>query len=166
VEEQASIAVEGCQACGVCAAVCPAGAINMGRLDNEEFMSSLGVLPAGKDVVLFACQGTCIDSPELAGLDEDPALGRVWVVEIPTAGALRLEWLLKAFESGAAGVAVVACGAGRCRYAEGTVSPEGVVLRAKSLLKDIGIPPERLLCRRPGEDEGLAGLLKAFVLGL
>jgi len=166
VEEQASIAVEGCQACGVCAAICPAGAINMGRLDNEKFLSSLGALPAGKDVVLFACQGSCIDRPELAGLDDDPALGRVWAVEIPTAGALRLEWLLKAFESGAAGVAVVACGAGRCRYAEGTVSPEGVVLRAKSLLKNIGIPPERLLYRRPDEDDDLAGLLKDFVLGL
>jgi NADPH-dependent glutamate synthase beta subunit-like oxidoreductase/coenzyme F420-reducing hydrogenase delta subunit len=166
VEEQASIAVEGCQACGVCAAVCPAGAINMGRLDNEKFLNLLGTLPAGKDVVLFACQGTCIDRPELAGLDDDPALGRVWVVEIPTAGALRLEWLLKAFESGAAGVAVVACGAGSCRYAEGTVTPEGIVLRARVLLKNIGIQPERLLCCRPGEDESLAGLLKEFVLGL
>jgi NADPH-dependent glutamate synthase beta subunit-like oxidoreductase/coenzyme F420-reducing hydrogenase delta subunit len=166
VDEQASIAVEGCQACGVCAAVCPAGAINMVRLDNEGFLSSLSTLPAGKDVVLFACQGTCIDRPELADLDNEPALGRVWVVEIPTIGALRLEWLLKAFESGAAGVAVVACGAGSCRYAEGSVSPEGIVLRASNMLQSIGIPPERLLYCRPDAGEGLAGLLKDFVRGL
>ncbi len=166
VDEQASIAVEGCQACGVCAAVCPAGAINMVRLDNEEFLSSLGTLPAGKDVVLFACQGTCIDRPELADLDHEPALGRVRVVEIPTIGALRLEWLLKAFESGAAGVAVVACGAGSCRYAEGAVSPQGIVLRARHMLQSIGIPPERLLYCRPDTGESLAGLLKDFVLRL
>jgi formate dehydrogenase beta subunit len=164
VEEQASIAVEGCQACGVCAAVCPAGAINMLRLDNETFLRSLGTLFSGKDVILFACQGSCIDRPELAGLDEDPAFGRVRLVEIPTAGALRLEWLLKAFESGAAGVAVVACGAGQCRYAEGTVFPEDIVLRARKMLRDIGIPPERLFCCRLDEDEDLAGLLKKFVL--
>lgn len=166
VDEQASIAVEGCQACGVCAAVCPAGAINMVRLDNEEFLSSLGTLPAGKDVVLFACQGTCIDRPELADLDNEPAFGRVRVVEIPTIGALRLEWLLKAFESGAAGVAVVACGAGSCRYAEGAVSPEGIVLRASHMLQSIGIPPERLLYCRPDAGESLSDLLKAFVLRL
>jgi NADPH-dependent glutamate synthase beta subunit-like oxidoreductase/coenzyme F420-reducing hydrogenase delta subunit len=166
VDEQASIAVEGCQACGVCAAVCPAGAINMVRLDNEEFLSALGTLPAGKDVVLFACQGTCIDRPELADLDNVPALRRVRVVEIPTIGALRLEWLLKAFESGAAGVAVVACSAGSCRYAEGAVSPEGIVLRTSHMLQGIGIPPERLLYCRPDAGEGLAGLLKDFVLRL
>lgn len=162
VGEHSSISVEGCQACGVCAAVCPAGAINLACLDEKEF--SLEV--ASDDVAVFACQSSCIDRPGLAGLDNDPILARARVVEIPTAGALRLEWLLKAFENGAAGVAVVACGAGRCRYAAGTPSAEGVVLRARNLLQVAGIPPERLFYCRPGDDDDVSGLLKDFVLRL
>lgn len=166
VGEHAGISVEGCQACGVCAAVCPAGAVNLAGLDVKKFLSMLDALSSAKDVTVFACQGSCIDSPDLAGFDNDSALARVRLVEISTVGALRLEWLLKAFENGAAGVAVVACGAGQCRYAEGPVSPEGVISRARKLLQAAGIPPERLYYCRPGEDDDLVGLLRDFVLGM
>ncbi|MFX4262535.1 FAD-dependent oxidoreductase [Pelotomaculum propionicicum] len=166
VGEHAGISVEGCQACGVCAAVCPAGAVSLACLDEKKLMSSLETVSPVKDVAVFACQGSCIDKPDLAGLDNDPDLARLRVVEIPTAGALRLEWLLKAFENGAAGVAVVGCGAGRCRYAEGAVSAEGVVSRARHLLQSAGIPPERLIYCRMETDVYLEGVLKDFVLRL
>lgn len=166
VVEHAIISVEGCQACGVCAAVCPAGAVNLVCLDENKFLGSLEVAAPGKDVVVFACQGSCIDRPDLAAFNNDNGLARARVVEIPTEGSLRLEWLLKAFENGAAGVAVVGCGAGRCRYAKGTVSAAGVVSRARNLLQSAGIPPERLFYCRPGNDDDLAGLLKEFVLRL
>ncbi|MDD4334164.1 MAG: FAD-dependent oxidoreductase [Desulfotomaculaceae bacterium] len=162
----ARISVEGCQACGVCAAVCPAGAINLACLDDKEFLRSLELFSINKDVVVFAGQGFCIDKAGQAAFDKDPALARVRLVEIPTADALRLEWLLKVFENGAAGVAVVACGAGRRRHAEGNATVEGVISRARNLLQAAGISPERLFFCRPGEDDDVSGLLKDFVLQL
>ncbi|MGI5941851.1 MAG: hydrogenase iron-sulfur subunit [Pelotomaculaceae bacterium] len=41
-----------------------------------------------------------------------PGTGRPLVIELPTTGALRLEWILEAFEAGAAEVAVLACRSG------------------------------------------------------
>ncbi len=142
VKEHAGIAVEGCQACGTCAAACPAGAITVGTIDEERLLSLLDS-PAIKDnIVVFACKGAYVNFQR-----------QVCLVQIPTAGALRLEWILKAFESEALGVAVVACGDDRCRHVDGTAIMEGVVARARGLLERIGIPPDRLYYCRPGEVE-------------
>lgn len=47
----------------------------------------------------------------------------------------RLEWVLRAFENGTAGVAVVACREGRCLYKGGPSTLTGVIARAGDLLK-------------------------------
>jgi len=166
VEGRASMPVEGCQACGICAAACPAGAITIGVLDEGAVLSSLGPISINESVTIFTCRGTCVDSVNLEGLKKTPGLVGAHIVEIPTAGALRLEWLLTAFENGATGVAVVACGADQCRFAGGAAPLEGVVTRARGILGSIGIPPERLYYCRPGEGEDPVHLLSGFAGGL
>ncbi|MEG3072175.1 MAG: FAD-dependent oxidoreductase [Peptococcaceae bacterium] len=164
VKDHAIISVEGCQACGVCAAVCPAGAISLTSLDNKEFLRLLKPFSANKDVALFACGGSGIDRLDQAGFDRDQVLARVRIIEVPTPGSLRLEWLLKVFENGAAGVVIVACeGAGWNRHAEGVNTIEGTILRARNLLQAVNIQPERLFYCRPGSHDELMDLLKNFV---
>lgn len=156
VEEHARISVEGCLACGVCAAACPAGAITLEALDeitvnisNESYL------------VIFACREVCT-SITRKKLKNISALYESRLVEIPTAGALRLEWILEAFEKGAAGVAVAACGPGQCRHPGGSASCKGVLERARTLMAQLGIPSERLYYCQQDEGEDLIPLLENY----
>lgn len=163
VDGHASMPVESCQACGICAAVCPAQAIDIGVLDEEAILRTLNSLSIEGKVAVFACRAACVDSPGPAGLDEAPDLGQTCIVEMPSTGMLRLEWLLKAFENGAAGVAVVACGKDQCRCYGGPELLESVMARAGELLSAAGISPKRLYhCRLAGGESPVI-LLKEFI---
>ncbi|NLJ76453.1 MAG: FAD-dependent oxidoreductase [Peptococcaceae bacterium] len=164
VGDHAIISVEGCLVCGVCAAVCPAGAINLPSLDNKEFQGLLAPFSPNKDVALFACGGSEIDRLDQADFNRDQVFARMRIIKVPTPGSLRLEWLLKVFENGAAGVVIVASeGAGWNRHAEGANTIEGTILRARNLLRAVSIPQGRLFYCRPGNHDELMDSLKNFV---
>ena len=161
--DRAVIPVENCQACGTCAACCPAGAITFGLLDEARLDELLEVSLLKHNIAVFACGGLWIE--DLHREDKkrlSPGLPRKRLVRVPTADALRLEWILKAFESGAAGVAVLACGENQCRYLGGRGVLEGVVSRARNLLRFIGIAPERFYYCRPGAGEDPVAMLDVF----
>ncbi|NPV73529.1 MAG: FAD-dependent oxidoreductase [Pelotomaculum sp.] len=163
---QAVMPVEGCLACGICASVCPAGAIAVEKVD----MAAGPHLPldgrlAGK-VAVFTCLGACEERLELDALKKNGGQPGLHVIEMPAAGALRLEWILNAFENGAAGAAVIACGAGECCHPGGTAYAQGVVARARSILEQAGVAPERLCCLRPDGERDAASLLAGFIEGL
>ncbi|MFA4885163.1 MAG: FAD-dependent oxidoreductase [Desulfotomaculaceae bacterium] len=162
VDGHASMPVESCQACGICAAVCPAQAIEIGVLDEEAILLKLDSLCLKGKVAVFTCRAACVDSPDLAELGETPDLKQTCIIEMPSAGMLRLEWLLKAFENGAAGVAVVVCGKDQCRCYGGFELLEGVIARAGELLSAAGIRPEQLYHRRLAGGESPVSLLREF----
>ncbi len=166
VTGRAGIPLESCLACGICAASCPAGAITVGVLDGEDVLSTLGPLALRENVAVFACRGACSANPGLTDPGKTPALARACIIRVPTAGAVRLEWLLRAFENGAAGVAIVSCGNGQCCYAGGTTPLDKVISRARGLLSSAGIPPKRFYWCRTGEGKDPAALLAGFIDGL
>lgn len=159
VEGYASMPVEGCLACGVCAAVCPASAIHIGGLGEEVLLRALNAPSLNGKLAVFTCGG----GPSLADLRTTPGFERMGVIELPTTNALRLEWLLKAFENGAAGVAVVAWEEDQYRHPGGLEHLERVLSRTRELLSSVGIPPERLYYCRPAQVQNPVCLLKEFI---
>jgi hypothetical protein len=79
---------------------------------------------------------------------------------IPCTGRLQPEHILKAFESGARLVCVVACSEDNCHHLEGSKRCARRVEYVRGILAEVGLGPERLvLCHLPGsaaEDMALA----------
>jgi coenzyme F420-reducing hydrogenase delta subunit len=75
---------------------------------------------------------------------------------------MQLQWILSAFENGAAGVVVIGCSEGECRYSGGDELLKSLIDRAKNLLESVGLSPEKLYYLLPEEGTDPASLLAGF----
>ena len=66
------------------------------------------------------------------------------IVRVPCTGKVDVKYLLDAFENDADGVLVAGCLEGDCHYMTGNLRARRRVERAKSILAEIGIDPQRL----------------------
>jgi formate dehydrogenase beta subunit len=139
----AAISIENCQACGLCAAVCPANAISLQILPEGKIKNLLK--EAHSTLVVF----TCLDStnwPETPErLIEAQGHKNFKLFRLPSTGALRLSWILEAIEKGAQGVAVITCRQEQCRFHGCLDHTRNLITRAKNLLEEIDLDPSLLL---------------------
>jgi len=86
------------------------------------------------------------------------------MVRIPCAGRISKALLLRCFEMGAHGVALVGCRAGSCRYGAGSSNAEDHVADARGILELLGLGKERLRLATflPDEPEQLLSFLQDF----
>ena len=158
VGERAGIAPEKCLVCGLCAVSCPAGAIS---LDN-------GVLPQTGDfagepgkITAFICRGVC-SGINLTALSADPDLkNKLHLIEIPTAGAIKLEWILAAFENMASAVAIIGCPPEQCRHPVDNAGCLAVYQRAKTICAEIGLSEDQLRYHTAQGDAALTAWLRS-----
>ena len=68
----------------------------------------------------------------------------VKLVRLPCTGKTDIQYLLDAFDQGADGVYIVACSLGNCHHVRGNERGRARVERAKKILENVGIEPERL----------------------
>ncbi|MFC2008368.1 hydrogenase iron-sulfur subunit [Chloroflexota bacterium] len=61
------------------------------------------------------------------------------VIPLPCSGKVDILYLMKAFETGADGVAIVACKQGECRYLEGNLRARKRVEAVDGLLEELGL---------------------------
>ena len=66
------------------------------------------------------------------------------IIRIPCTGKIDELHMLKAFQKGADGVAVVGCLEGSCHYAKGNIRARARVERVRSMLKEAGLEGDRV----------------------
>ncbi|NLZ28943.1 MAG: FAD-dependent oxidoreductase [Firmicutes bacterium] len=147
-----NIRKEQCQACGLCMGICPAVAIEFRSDYIEEAASRIESVSRGKDgkeaVVVFSCAYGAYADPAFTQkyiLNKDTDLG---VVRFPCVSKVDSLHILKAFEAGAERVVVVGCedeDNGDCPFRDTFFWGERRVQRAREVLGEIGIAPERVI---------------------
>ena len=103
---------------------------------------------SGHDIVVYVCHnaGAKTPSPSPARRAGGPAVGaKAAVREVPCSGKTDVVYLLRAFEGGARGVAIITCPLGECRLSEGNYRAQVRVRHVGQLLDEIGLGHERLI---------------------
>jgi len=99
---------------------------------------------------LFCCS-TRIDLEDLERSFTGQNGCEVRVVSLPCSGKVDKLYLVKAFEMGADGVAVVTCGKGECRYLEGNLRARKRSEAVDALLGEIGMGKGRVAVIQLGD---------------
>jgi coenzyme F420-reducing hydrogenase delta subunit/NAD-dependent dihydropyrimidine dehydrogenase PreA subunit len=144
VTSVSEIRPEYCQACGLCAPECPGEAISMVSYDVREprnnMPSVVGAINPGRQepvVVAFMCT-------HHVGVLGFNVPKNVKTVPVHCTSRVDVLDILRAFESGADGVAVVRCDGGTCKYRDIEPRVKARVKRAQDLLGALKIEPGRI----------------------
>ena len=148
----ASMAVEQCQACGACAAECPASAIDLeGFLLSDVHKELEETFAKKKSSVLgFLCQ---------TGKDVD--FGSANIIRVKCPIRLRQETLLKPFELGAKKVFVICHKDSSCRYIEGPRYTKRRVGYLKEMLDNMGVGGENIEVFQKSDKDEILKFVKA-----
>jgi coenzyme F420-reducing hydrogenase delta subunit len=95
-------------------------------------------------ILAFCCHYCAYAAADMAGSMRLQYPSNVRVLRLPCTGKLEVDYLLAAFERGVDGVMVAGCLEGGCHFLEGNLRARKRVERAKQILGEIGIEPERL----------------------
>ena len=157
------IPADQCQACGICVAECPAGAIALRkphdrRQVSEELDHILEAATQSKArplIVGFCCQYGLFGTGRLAGLWRGTGAG-VWIVPVMCVAKVEAEHMLRAFELGAEGVFIAGCGE-QCARENTAAWVQSRVEKVRGTLGQLGLEPERIQAFAPDgstEDAG------------
>jgi len=100
---------------------------------------------AAQPVILaFCCHYCAYAAADLAGTMRLQYPGTIRVLRLPCTGKIEVNYILAAFERGVDAVIVAGCLEGGCHFQEGNLRARRRVERAKQMLAEIGLEPERL----------------------
>ncbi|RJO65386.1 MAG: hydrogenase iron-sulfur subunit [Myxococcales bacterium] len=95
-------------------------------------------------IVAFCCNYCAFAAADLAGSMRLQYPPNVRIIRLPCSGRAELQEVLNAFLNGADGVLVVGCMEGDCHFIGGNFKAKKRMQRAKKLLQEAHISPERL----------------------
>jgi coenzyme F420-reducing hydrogenase delta subunit len=98
----------------------------------------------GLRIVAFCCHYCAYAAADLAGTLRLQYAPSIRIVRLPCSGKVEVIHILRAFEDGADGVYVAGCLEGNCHFIRGNIRARKRTKRAKALLEEAGIEPERL----------------------
>jgi F420-non-reducing hydrogenase iron-sulfur subunit len=95
-------------------------------------------------ITAFTCRYCGGVPADMAGSERLTYPANIKIVSLPCTGRLDAQYVLAAFEQGADGVCVFACGPDNCHHLTGSRRAAKRVEYVKGLLAQIGLPGERL----------------------
>ncbi|UCD27567.1 MAG: hydrogenase iron-sulfur subunit [Planctomycetota bacterium] len=95
-------------------------------------------------ILAFCCHYCAYAAADIAGSMRLQYPSNVRVLRLPCTGKVEIDYLLTAFERGVDGVIVAGCLEGGCHFLEGNLRARKRVERAKQILSEVGLEPERL----------------------
>jgi len=95
-------------------------------------------------ILAFCCHYCAYAAADLAGSMRIQYPGSVRILRLPCTGKIEVNHLLAALERGADGVIVAGCLEGGCHFQEGNLRARRRVERAKRIIEEIGLEPERV----------------------
>jgi F420-non-reducing hydrogenase iron-sulfur subunit len=97
-----------------------------------------------KSLIIYVfCCATSYDQAQLTR-HFNPQGIEVKVISLPCSGKLDILYLVKAFETGADGAAVMICKEGECRYLEGNMRARKRAEVVEKMLKEVGLGEGRV----------------------
>ena len=106
-------------------------------------------------IIAFCCHYCAYAAADLAGSMRLDYPDNVRVLRLPCTGKIEVDYLLTAFERGIDGVIVAGCLEGGCHFLEGNLRARKRVERAKQMLEEIGLEPQRLEMFNLSSAEGI-----------
>jgi F420-non-reducing hydrogenase iron-sulfur subunit len=98
----------------------------------------------GLDITIFFCQQLDANQDSNRRALEKELGSKIKFFPLPCSGRIDPLHLLRALESGADKVYLLACPEGACRYREGNIRAKKRVAFARGLIEEIGLEGERL----------------------
>ncbi|PIV05938.1 MAG: F420-nonreducing hydrogenase [Syntrophobacterales bacterium CG03_land_8_20_14_0_80_58_14] len=92
---------------------------------------------------IFYCSN-CLDGTEFDPMSREEEGVKYTIISLPCSGKADLLYLLKAFETGADGLALVTCPKNECHYLEGNLRAPKRAEEANRLLEEAGMGPNRI----------------------
>jgi coenzyme F420-reducing hydrogenase delta subunit len=92
---------------------------------------------------VFYCSNN-LDAARLAGLRQEGGGDTLTAIGLPCSGKVDVPYLIKALETGADGVVIVACKKAECRHFEGSLRAHKRAEAVESLLAEIGLERGRM----------------------
>ncbi len=95
-------------------------------------------------IVCFLCKWCSYSGADLAGVSRMKYLPNGVIIRVMCSSRVDPQYVLKAFADGADGVLICGCRPGECHYLTGNYKTLSRVILLKRLLRDLGIPEERV----------------------
>jgi coenzyme F420-reducing hydrogenase delta subunit/Pyruvate/2-oxoacid:ferredoxin oxidoreductase delta subunit len=145
----ACVSAVACQRCGICAAQCPANAIELPRYTQKEMAAEVGIELKTQNLkfktVVFACENSAYPAATAAGINGSEYGANIRLIRVPCAGKVDSRQVLQVLECGAEKVLILGCHPENCQYLSGSSQAAKRIERLNDELERAGISKERVV---------------------
>jgi coenzyme F420-reducing hydrogenase delta subunit len=120
--------------------------------------------PRALRTLVFYCSNH-LEAGQFSGLVREHEGDMLKTISLPCSGKVDIPYLLKAFETGADGVAIVTCPKNECRHFEGNLRAHKRAEAVEGLLEEIGLAAGRMAVFECGKQDtgAVLGEIKQFI---